>query len=129
MAHSVGEVDCQILLGTPPESLREGVNIWSVMGHDGAASLKTGKPPIQFPLTVGMFGTAGEVTIFILAIEALQSFIVDVVYDNTSWDKTYSNIEIKTVGSPPEGLTRERAKESGVWKVKCLIDIICVLVQ
>jgi len=129
MAHSIGGVEFDIILGTPPEGLREGVEIWSIMGHDGTASLKTGKAGVTFPLTIGKFGTQAEIETFVAAIEALASEVVDLVYDSSSWNTTYSNIQIREVGTPPQGLRRDKVKESGTWKVRCFIDLICVLTQ
>jgi hypothetical protein len=125
MAHTFGTYTVDIIQGTPPESLREAVEVWGVPGHDGSAAIKKGKPPVTFPLTLVRFGSQATIETWIANIEATQGTIVSVVYDSNAWNDTYNYILVKGCSIPE----RQKVKYQGSTQVRARIDVQCVLTQ
>ncbi len=99
MAHSLGGVACLIIKGIP-SGPREVVEFWHDPGFNGFGAQKLGLGDTEFQLELLHIDTSANIDIWIAAVEALQGTLVSLIYDNTEWDKTYSNLLITKITQP-----------------------------
>ncbi len=127
MAHTIGGVTCEVIRGTPQKQLNELASPYRVKGHDGYATIETGKGGGAFRLRAKRFAAQATLEAWIRSMGNLQgSDTISVVYDAASWDRTFTNILIKNAIEVPE--SRMWVKHEGTWKVTCWLMLDCLLV-